>query len=73
MIVGLVTMFSVFYLYQQCVVAFRPLEKQMKRLSSINFEDDSANSIASIDMFSSEERINGDFSGNDAKLRVAKR
>lgn len=73
MIVGLITMASVFYIYQQCVVAFRPLEKQIKRLSSFDFEDSRSNSITSIDMFSTEGKINGDFSDSDAKLRVAKR
>jgi len=74
LIVGIITISSMFYIYQQCVIAFRPLQKRVERLASVDFDYESK-VIAKLEGNSllAEDMINGEFSKVDAQLQVAKK
>ncbi|GEM_PF-7105794 len=74
LIVGIITISSMFYIYQQCVVAFRPLQKRVERLASFDFDYESkvAAKLGG-DSLSAEDMVNGEFSKGDTQLQVAKK
>lgn len=74
LIVAIITVSSIFYIYQQCLVAFRPLQKRIERLSSLDFDYASdANAKLAGNSILVEDMINGKFSNGNAQLQVAKK
>ncbi len=74
LIVGIITMSSMFYIYQQCLVAFRPLQKRVERLASLDFDYESkANAKLGGNSILAEDMINGEFSKGNTQLQVAKK
>ncbi len=74
LIVAIITVSSIFYIYQQCLVAFRPLQKRIEMLSSLDYDYTSeANAKLAGNSILTEDMINGKFSNGNAQLQVAKK
>ncbi len=74
LIVGVITISSVFYIYQQCMVAFRPLEKRIQQLSSLEFySEGEIDKIQTKTSIPGKDGINDGFSIYNAKLQIAKK
>jgi hypothetical protein len=74
LIVGIITMSSMFYIYQQCLVAFRPLQKRVERLASLDYDyEGKLNANLGRNSILAENMINGEFSESNNQLHVAKK
>lgn len=74
LIVGIITVSSIFYIYQQCMVAIRPLEKRIQQLSSLEFySEGQIDKIQTGTSISQKDRSNDGFSNYNAKLQIAKK
>ncbi len=74
LLVGIITLFSIFYIYQQCVIAFRPLEKRVQQLTSLDSGyEKKGNAILAENAITKYNTINGEFSSDNTNLQVAKK